>query len=417
MSDELNGLIQTVTSLCADPKWEAILNEIVAVDKAHENNQFGWEYRDIPSWSGSHVNILLQKGIVKYGYKSSQYTHYRLAVDREELASILNGIKNIREEANRQKETQGKPTLDPELTKEFEQLITTEKDLLGYWAQRLNPKIEGLELIKKALLLSIASDEDKFGDRGRLHVLLYGEPGSAKSQLISWIVYQLGAHFCSQRTSKVGLTADATGNELTPGALPRANKDILCIDELDKYNNADRQGMLEAMEEGKVHIEVGKISATLDAEVRILAAANRIQDFSEELLDRFDFKFEMLAPVGEMQKKVTCSIVKNWFKEKPGYYGVELKSYLAWIKGYEPDISPEVRDKIEQLLCMYLDLDEGLKGSPRRTESVMRIAYTVAKIHKRNVEVGDIITAIKLSNPNLNNGKLQALGTLATMKP
>jgi DNA replicative helicase MCM subunit Mcm2 (Cdc46/Mcm family) len=78
---------------------------------------------------------------------------------------------------------------------------------------------------------------------------------------MNWIVYQIGAKFCSQRTSKVGLTADASGDEITLGALPKAHKGIICIDELDKFTDKDRQGLLEAMEEGKVQIDVGKHSA------------------------------------------------------------------------------------------------------------------------------------------------------------
>jgi len=42
--------------------------------------------------------------------------------------------------------------------------------------------------------------------------------------------------------------------------LPRANGGVLCIDELDKFSHKDRQGLLDAMEQGKVKIDVGKIS-------------------------------------------------------------------------------------------------------------------------------------------------------------
>lgn len=408
-------LFERIKALCSrNPQYKDLLLEIITVDKVYENDNFGWQFKDVKGFSGAHVNVLMQEGIIKYGYKSNNATHFRIAVEREGLKQVLDEIK---EEIKMETEQVViKPILDPILAERFEQLITDGKDMLEYWSKWINPKIENMESVKKALLISMASHGDRFGDRGRVHVLMHGDPGSAKSQLMSWITYQIGAMFCSQRTSKVGLTGDGSGDEITPGALPRAHKGILCVDELDKFSSKDRQGLLEAMEEGKVRIDVGKFSVTLDAEARVIGAANKIDDFSPELLDRFDFKFELKAPVGETDKRVTCCIVDHWFEDKEGYDGFDLKNYLNWISGFQPSISKEVREKIKLLLCMYIDLDEGIRGSPRRKEGILRVAYTIAKLHRRNVEVKDILTAIKLLNPNLNNGKIQALEQVAYAK-
>lgn len=408
-------LADRVRTLCSrDKNYITMLRNIILVDEIYEGNQFGWQFKDI-QWCGGHVNILMQQRIVKYGYKSNSATHYRLEVDREQLDQIIDEIERESIEVEQHDTSIQVQMLDPALIQQFEKLLSDGTDMLDYWNRWINPKIEGMAPVKKALLLSMASHGDKFGDRGRIHVLMHGDPGSAKSQLMNWIVYQIGAKFCSQRTSKVGLTADASGDEITLGALPKAHKGIICIDELDKFTDKDRQGLLEAMEEGKVQIDVGKHSALLDAEVRAIAAANRLTHFSPELLDRFDFKFELKAPVGETEKKITCSIVDHWFEDKEGYDGFDLKNYLNWISSFEPSIPREVRDKVKLLLCMYIDLDEGIRGSPRRKESILRVAFTMAKLHRRNVEVRDFLTAIKILNPNLNSGKVQALEQLAAM--
>ena len=410
-------LADKVRTMCKrDMKYITMLRSIISTDKAYEDVSFGWQYKDVMEWSGAHVNILMQQRIIKYGYHSNSATHYRLAVDRVQLAQVVDEIERELTEEQEQDTSIQVQILDPELIEQFKKLLSDGTDMLEYWNKWINPKIEGMAPVKKALLLSMASHGDKFGDRGRIHVLMHGDPGSAKSQLMNWIVYQIGAKFCSQRTSKVGLTGDASGDEITMGALPKAHKGIICIDELDKFTDKDRQGLLEAMEEGKVQIDVGKHSALLDAEVRAIAAANRITHFSPELLDRFDFKFELKAPVGEHEKKITCSIVDHWFEDKEGYDGFDLKNYLNWTRDFEPSIPRDVRDKVKVLLCMYIDLDEGIRGSPRRKESILRVAFTVAKLHRRNVEVKDFLTAVKLLNPNLNSGKVQALEQLAGMK-
>ncbi len=406
-------LADRVRTLCKrDMNYITLLRSIISVDKAYEDIDFGWQFKDV-DWSGAHVNILMQQRIVKYGYKSNSATHYRLAVDGDELKEVVDEIERELSEIESYDTSIQVQILDPEVIERFEKLLSDGTDMLEYWNKWINPKIEGMAPVKKALLLSMASHGDKFGDRGRIHVLMHGDPGSAKSQLMNWIVYQIGAKFCSQRTSKVGLTGDASGDQITLGALPKAHKGIICIDELDKFSDKDRQGLLEAMEEGKVQIDVGKHSAMLDAEVRAIAAANRLTHFSPELLDRFDFKFELKAPVGEQEKKITCSIVDHWFEDKEGYDGFDLKNYLDWIRDFVPSIPGEVREKIKTLLCMYIDLDEGIRGSPRRKESVLRVAFTIAKLHRRNVEVKDFISAVKALNPNMNSGKMQALEQLA----
>lgn len=415
--------IERVKALCKrDAKYETILRNIISTDRAYENDSFGWQFKDIQGWSGAHVNILMQEHLIIYGYKSNSATHYRLAVDGAQLEQIVNEVEQVRIEAE-QKHVQAErlrtkvATLSPELVERFETLIQETTDVLDYWCKYINPKIEGMENTKKAIMLSLASHGDKFGDRGRIHLLMHGDPGGAKSQLMNWVVYQIGAEFCSQRTTKVGLTGSASGEEITPGAIPKAHgrSGILCIDELDKFSNDDRQALLESMEEGKFHIEAGGLSGTLDAEIRVIASANKIDKFSPELLDRFDFKIEIKAPGGENEKKITCSILDHWFENKEGYGGEELGAYLRWIKSFEPMIPKEIREKAKLLLSMYIDLDENIRGSMRKKESIMRVAFTIAKLNKRNVEIRDFITAIKLLNPNLNSGKVQALEQLAAI--
>jgi DNA replicative helicase MCM subunit Mcm2 (Cdc46/Mcm family) len=414
-----NIISEKVKELCAKNSiYEPLLRCIVRVDKAFEKDEFGWQIKDVPDLNGGSLKSLFQNGLIKQSYHSANYNHYRLNVPRDDLTAILDDIEFVRLEPERIKlgaklQNTQSPIINPELIQKFEKMLADGTDMLDYWGKWINPKIEGMITLKKSLLLCMASHADRWGDRGRIHVLLHGAPGGAKSVLMEWITYQLGAEFVSQRASKVGLTGDASGNEITPGALPRANGGILCIDELDKFCHKDRQGLLDAMEQGKVKIDVGKISAVLNAEVRVIASANRIDDFSPELLDRFDFKYELQPVSGEEEKKMTYSIVDNFFRSKEGYDGISLKNYLMWVAGYEPQILPEIRQKIGTLMCMYLDLDEAMRGSPRKKQTVLRIAYTIAKLHKRNVEVKDFLGAIKILNPNLNGGKMQALEQLA----
>jgi len=303
---------------------------------------------------------------------------------------------------------------DDEQEARFIELVANE-DMLDYWAARLNPKVVGMENEKRATMLCLASHGDKFGDRGRLHLLLYGDPGTAKTLITDWVVFKLGAIGASMRSSQVGLTADASGNEVTLGALPQANGGVICLDELEKFDQKSLQGLLEALEEGRIHIDVGKTHTVIDARVRCIACANDTKKLSRELMDRFDFKIEVHKPEMEFKKKIMRSRIKYWFKEKEGYDGISMRSYLAWIKGYEPEISEPVRDKWMKIMELYLDLTDS-EGSIREEESNIRIATTIAKMHHRNALPEDMLRAIKVRHPDLNGGKMKMLEQITKEK-
>lgn len=297
--------------------------------------------------------------------------------------------------------------LSDEVKEEFRKLADS-KDMIEHWYQLINPKVVGMDDVKRAVLLAIASHGDKFGDRGRLHVLMYGDPGTAKSMVTDWLVFHLDAVGASMRTSQAGLTADASGEELVLGALPKANDSISCLDELDKFDQKSLQGLLEALEEGKIHIDVGKTHAILDARVRCIACANDISKFSRELMDRFDFKFEVLKPDLEFKREIMRSRVMNWYMPKEGYGGVNLRNFLKWIRDFEPEIDYDTRVMMAKLMEMYLVLTES-DGSIRDEDSIIRIAATIAKLHHQDVIPEDMLRAIQMKYPELNNGKIELL--------
>jgi len=299
--------------------------------------------------------------------------------------------------------------IDSKHLEDFRELIKKEDyDAVEHWYDKINPKIVGMERVKKSILISLASSSDKFGDRGRVHVLLEGDPGTAKSEIRMWLSSKLGAETCSQRTTSVGLTGDARGDEITPGALPRADKGVITIDELDEFKPRDRKGLLESMSEGEVTIEAGGMKGTFSAECRVIGCTNTTDNFSPELLDRFDFHFQLETPDSKEEKEILSHITQNWFKEKDKYAGIKLKNYLKWIRGYEPKISGKVRMGLDKFIQMYIDLEDDGKGV-RHKESIIRIGYTIAKLNRREVKLTDALEAVKLLNGDINSGKIEAL--------
>ena len=160
--------------------------------------------------------------------------------------------------------------------------------LFEHFVDSIAPTIWGLKEIKQSIVLQLfggvhKTNEDGSENRGDIHILIVGDPGCAKSQILRYMVNLAPRSvFASGKSaSGAGLTAAVVKDEfadgrwnLEAGALVLADGGFACIDEIDKMDEKDTSSLHEAMESQKISFAKAGITAVLRTRCSILAAGN-----------------------------------------------------------------------------------------------------------------------------------------------
>ncbi len=298
------------------------------------------------------------------------------------------------------------------------------------------PSIYGYETIKEAIMYMVFGGVPKhLADitiRGEMNVLLVGDPGTAKSQLLQYVaaIAPRGLYTSGRGTTAAGLTAAVLrerggGMTLEAGALVLADKGVACIDEIDKMRPEDRVAIHEAMEQHTVSVAKGGIVATLNARTAILAAANpslgRYDDYKSvteninlpvTILSRFDLIFVLKdAPQKDLDEKMSTHILELHQKgsaplETPIQSDL-LRKYISYAKNLKPVLTDEAMRRLRDFYLEMRAVTEKVEGSPiaitaRQLESLVRLAEARARIAlRKEVTAEDAEAAIVIMNKSL----------------
>lgn len=326
---------------------------------------------------------------------------------------------------------------DIDITEEDERTIrelAADPKILDKMVQSIAPSIWGHSDVKQALALQLfggvkktRSDGTKM--RGDIHVLLVGDPGVAKSVMLSFIagVAPKARYISGKSATGAGLTATVVKDEflkgwsLEAGAMVLANKGIVCIDEFDKMNEEDRSTMHEAMEQQTVTISKATVQATLRSQTSVLAAANpkfgrfdptqsipKQVNLVPSLLSRFDAIFIMRDIPRRDKDELIATHVLMEHKQEAKHDVIDkdlLKKYVSYSK---QKINPILTDEaVEEMKNFYVGLrnQPQISDSPnrpipigaRQLEALVRLAEAHARMRlSKKVKKDDALAAINL---------------------
>jgi len=276
------------------------------------------------------------------------------------------------------------------------------------------PSIYGHEQIKKAIALQLfggvkKSREDGVKSRGDIHILLIGEPGTGKSQLLKFTgeLAPKGRYVVGKSSTGAGLTASVVKEESTgefsleAGAVVLAHKGMAAIDEIDKMAAEDRSSLHEAMEQQQISVSKANIQATLNAQTSILAAGNpklgRFDPYEpipqqinigDTLLSRFDFIFPVKdKPDKERDTKLSSQVLQNHLDPEETDAEIDqmkLRKYIAYAQRTRPELTQEAADKIQDFYISmrsrgYDEEGNSVPITARQLEALVRISEASAR--------------------------------------
>ncbi|WP_230972170.1 minichromosome maintenance protein MCM [Archaeoglobus neptunius] len=336
--------------------------------------------------------------------------------------------------------------------------LAMSEDIYERIIRSIAPSIYGHEDVKLAIALQLFGGvPKKLPDgteiRGDIHILLVGDPGVAKSQLLRYVhrIAPRSVYTTGKGTTTAGLTATAVRDEvdgrwtLEAGALVLADKGVALVDEIDKMRKEDTSALHEALEQQTISIAKAGINAILKARCALLGAANpkygRFEkytpvaeqiDMSPTLLSRFDLIFVLtdepdeerdrrlvdhilhshqLGEMLERVKNVSAEYDEDYIKARavrivPEIDPELLRKYIAYArKTVYPVLTDEAKKKIEEF---YLSLRASAKdNSPvpitaRQLESIVRLAEASARIRLSDrVEEEDVERVLEVMKRSL----------------
>ncbi|KAJ2581487.1 DNA helicase mcm9 [Coemansia sp. RSA 1836] len=311
------------------------------------------------------------------------------------------------------------------------------------------PQVYGLFSVKLAVLLVLIggvarADASGLRVRGEAHLLLVGDPGTAKSQFLKYAARLMPRAVLTTGvgSTSAGLTVTAVrdGAEwaLEAGALVLADRGVCCIDEFGSIREAEKGTVLEAMEQQSISVAKAGIVCRLNARCSVVAAMNPRGAYdrdapltvntalSSPLLSRFDLILVLLdSPSETWDDRVASFLLAGNCGDKAEadetndeaecWSFDRLQAYIACVKS---ELHPASTPASELVLTRYYQIQRqrdsanAARTTIRLLESLIRLSQAHARLMFRDkVLTEDAVIAVVLMETTMLSASILGAST------
>lgn len=328
---------------------------------------------------------------------------------------------------------------------EIDKLTKQAKEDPLYFKKLINSfagHIEGnYDSIKELIIMALAGGSEGITRRTEIHVLMVGDPGKGKSEMIKCATKSIhkGRYIIGFNTSKAGLGSGmvkmANGtSQPRSGVLILYSGGLVGADELDKMHEDDRKSLLESMEQGTVTLIKNGVEQERVAKTTILAGCNPKYgeyDWDESpfeninmesyLIQRFDFIWNITQHSESDMQLIAKKVLglETQTKEKL-FDELGLKKFINTVR----PLKPTIRDSAKHMIMEYFlkvskrtDNKKTLPMDVRQLEGLIRATTSRAKLQfKQEADESDVQEVIRLHKESLLTFGIDTHGDVQQMK-
>lgn len=330
--------------------------------------------------------------------------------------------------------------------------LSSDPKLLDKIASSIAPQIKGMTRIKKAIALQMFGGVEKkyvkTKMRGDIHILLVGDPGVAKTQILKYVslIHPRGRFASGLSSSAAGLCAAVVREEgigdgqrwtVEAGAMVYADKGICCVDEIEKMRPEDRTALHEALEQQTITVNKAGVSATLVCRTTMLSACNPKSgkfipnkpfifqiDLAPPLLSRFDLVYQVVDkpdPIKDSEIADHILFIAKGAQESILNLDshiikteIDLDILKKYIRYSKQNIFPVFDEGAMKLIKRYYlgqrsktveyQNDMSINIAPRQLEGLIRLSEASAKMRlSEKIEEQDAELAIETMDFSMGN--------------